>query len=68
MNSLDCVNKISEAYNDLAYRTTKAILTPVMGAVFDTVSETLSSAIRAGVKDAFTPTDSWTLPFFSWKK
>lgn len=40
------------AYSEFAYRTTKAILTPVMGAVADVLKEAISDAIREGFVDA----------------
>lgn len=43
------------AYSEFAYRTTKAILTPVMGAFADTLQEAITNAVREGVNDAVSP-------------
>lgn len=43
---------IYSAYCEFSYETTKAILTPVMGAVADVLQETIANAIREGFSDA----------------
>lgn len=46
------LSKINKAYQDAVYSCSKAILTPVMGAIADVLQETVSRAVREGVKDA----------------
>lgn len=51
------IGDIEKAYRVLAYRTTRVILTPVMEAIADSMSETIFVSVKKGVRDAFDPAD-----------
>jgi hypothetical protein len=48
---------IERAYYGSVYRITKAALEPVVAATSDVIRESVSVAVREGVKDALSPTD-----------
>jgi hypothetical protein len=48
---------IERAYYGSVYRITKAALEPVVAATGDVIRESVSVAVREGVKDALSPTD-----------
>ena len=48
---------IKRAYYDSVYGITKAALEPVVAATSDVIRESVSEAVRDGVKDAFSSTD-----------
>jgi hypothetical protein len=48
---------IERAYYDSVYRITKAALEPVVAATSDVIQESVSVAVREGVRDAFSSTD-----------
>jgi molybdopterin-guanine dinucleotide biosynthesis protein A len=51
------IEKIERAYFDTVYRATKAILEPVVAATSDVIKESVTEAIKEGVREAFTPTE-----------
>ncbi len=48
---------IKRAYYDSVYRITKAALEPVVAATSDVIRESVSVAVRDGVRDAVSSTD-----------
>ncbi len=63
-----CVSKIQRTYNALLYRATKAILTPVMGAMSDAIREAVTLAVKDGMREAYSVNISSIGDFLLGKK
>lgn len=61
-------SRAKRAYYDSVYGVTKAILEPVVAATSDVLQETVSQALKEGIRDAFKPTDMLGELFFGRRK
>lgn len=61
-------SKAKRAYYDAVYGATKAILEPVVAAISDVLQETVSEALKEGIRDAFKPSDVLGDLFFRRRK
>lgn len=50
-------HNIKRAYYDTVYGVTKAVLEPVVAATSDVLRESVSEALKDGIRDAVTSTD-----------
>lgn len=65
----DIARNIKKAYYDAVYGTTKVILEPVVAAISDVLRESVSEAMKDGIKDAISSTDFvGDLLFGGWRK
>jgi hypothetical protein len=54
---MENIATIERAYYDSVYRITKAALEPVVAATSDVIRDSVSEAVREGVRDALSPAD-----------
>lgn len=67
----DSVEQLSATYQKACYKSVKVILAPVMSAIADTLTETISRSIQEGIRDAsgaLSPADLIGDFLFNWKK